>query len=59
MNEFASNVERHRRELLVQWDRMLGSLADARTRCRRRCFVPGGISTASKKAHRCAHGSNA
>ena len=29
MNEFASNVERHRRELLVHWDRMLGSLADA------------------------------
>ena len=29
MNEFASNVERHRRELLVHCYRMLGSLADA------------------------------
>src|SRR5260370_12361368 len=28
-----------------------------RTRCRRRCFVPGGIATASRKARRCAHGS--
>src|SRR5260370_24542514 len=27
------------------------------TRCRRRCFVPGGIATASRKARRCAHGS--
>src|SRR5258708_7151828 len=24
---------------------------------RRRCFVPGGIATASRKARRCAHGS--
>src|SRR5258707_13655413 len=30
-----------------------------RTRCRRRCFVPGGIATASRKARRCAHGSSA
>ena len=29
MNEFASNVERHRRELLVHCYRMLGSLQDA------------------------------
>ena len=29
MNEFGSNVQRHRREPLVHWDRMLGSLADA------------------------------
>ena len=29
MNEFASNVERHRRELLVHCYRMLGSLTDA------------------------------
>jgi len=29
MNEFASNVERHRRELLVHCYRMLGSLPDA------------------------------
>src|SRR5258708_32287063 len=29
-----------------------------RTRCRRRCFVPGGIATASRKARRCAHGSS-
>jgi RNA polymerase sigma-70 factor (ECF subfamily) len=29
VNEFASNVERHRRELLVHCYRMLGSLADA------------------------------
>src|SRR5229473_1262269 len=30
-----------------------------RTRCRRRCFVPGGIATASRKARRCAHGTTA
>ena len=29
MNEFASNVERHRRELLVHCYRMLGTLPDA------------------------------
>jgi RNA polymerase sigma-70 factor, ECF subfamily len=29
MNEFASNVERHRHELLVHCYRMLGSLPDA------------------------------
>ena len=29
MNEFASNVERHRRELLLHCYRMLGSLPDA------------------------------
>ena len=29
MNEFGSNVERHRRELLVHCYRMLGSLPDA------------------------------
>ena len=29
MNEFASNVERHRRELLIHCYRMLGSLPDA------------------------------
>ena len=29
MNEFASNVARHRRELLVHCYRMLGSLPDA------------------------------
>jgi RNA polymerase sigma-70 factor (ECF subfamily) len=29
VNEFASNVDRHRRELLVHCYRMLGSLADA------------------------------
>jgi RNA polymerase sigma-70 factor (ECF subfamily) len=29
MNEFASNVERHRRELLSHCYRMLGSLPDA------------------------------
>ena len=29
MHEFASNVERHRRELLVHCYRMLGSLPDA------------------------------
>ena len=29
MNEFASTVERHRRELLVHCYRMLGSLTDA------------------------------
>src|ERR1700745_3489056 len=29
MNEFASNVDRHRRELLVHCYRMLGSLPDA------------------------------
>ena len=29
MNEFGSNVERHRRELLVHGYRMLGSLPDA------------------------------
>jgi len=29
VNEFASNVERHRRELLVHCYRMLGSLPDA------------------------------
>jgi RNA polymerase sigma-70 factor (ECF subfamily) len=29
MNELASNVERHRRELLVHCYRMLGSLPDA------------------------------
>ena len=29
MNEFGSNVERHRRELLVHSYRMLGSLPDA------------------------------
>ena len=29
MNEFASNFERHRRELLVHCYRMLGSLPDA------------------------------
>src|SRR5260370_23931948 len=28
-----------------------------RTRCGRRCFVPGGRATASSKARRCAHGS--
>jgi len=29
VNEFGSNVERHRRELLVYYYRMLGSLPDA------------------------------
>jgi RNA polymerase sigma-70 factor, ECF subfamily len=29
VNEFASNVERHRRELLIHCYRMLGSLPDA------------------------------
>jgi RNA polymerase sigma-70 factor (ECF subfamily) len=29
VNEFASNVERHRQELLLHCDRMLGSLHDA------------------------------
>jgi len=29
VNEFASNVERHRRELLLHCYRMLGSLPDA------------------------------
>ncbi len=29
MNEFGSNVERHRRELLVHCYRILGSLPDA------------------------------
>ena len=32
MNEFGSNVERHRRELLVHYYRMLGSLAGRRGR---------------------------
>src|SRR6266849_2497142 len=30
-----------------------------RTRCRRLCFVPGGIATASRKARRYAHGPTA
>ena len=30
-----------------------------RTRCRKLCFAPGGIVTASRKARRCAHGSTA
>jgi hypothetical protein len=46
VNEFAGNVERHRRELLLHCYRMLGSLPTPRTRCRRRCFAPGGIATA-------------
>jgi hypothetical protein len=53
-NEFASNVERHRRQLLVHSYRMLGCLPDAEERCRKLCFVPGGIATASRKARRCA-----
>src|SRR5260370_8306195 len=34
-----------------------GPCRTPRTRCRRRCFVRGGIATASRKARRCAHGS--
>ncbi len=43
MNEFGSNVEHHRRKLLLHCYCMLGSCRTPRTRCRRRCFVPGGI----------------
>ena len=38
MNEFGSNIERHRRELLVHCYRMLGSLTDAEE------TTPHGIS---------------
>ena len=59
MNEFGSDIERHRRQLLVHCYRMLGSLTDAEDAVRETCFAPGGIATASRKARRCVHGSTA
>jgi hypothetical protein len=59
MNEFASNVERHRRELLVHCYRMLVPWRTPKTQCRKLCFAPGGIATALRKARRCVHGSTA
>ena len=59
MNEFASNLERQRRQLLVHCYRMLDFLPDAEDAVQQRCFVPGGIATASREARRCAHRSTA
>jgi len=56
VNEFGSNVERHRRELLLHCYRMPGSLTDAEDAVRETCFAPGGIATALMNARRCAHG---
>src|ERR1700687_4034261 len=59
VNEFGSNVERHRRDCWSTVTACSAPCRTPRTRCRRRCFVPGGIATASRKARRCAHGSTA
>ena len=59
MNEFGSNVERHRRELLVHCYRMLGSLPDAEDAVQETLLRAWRYRDSLKEGRRCAHGSTA
>jgi len=54
VNEFGSNVERHRRELLVHCYRMLGSLADAEDAVQETLLRAGRYRDSVKEGAPCA-----